>query len=294
MDEATLRDAAGIAGPGEYTNTSVTLTPPNTSQNLVPLALRPLNHFLKLGQDLLLKDYIISYWCYYYAVEKGLALDKSVEGRLFIEKILRWLENENLLHKEEEAIVQNLVAEAYIEKYILDLMVKADDLERCETYNKNTVKLLYTIGFLCETLLCFQEEMSPEFMKRMKYSKWRAAYIHKCLQKGETPQSSDDSGLQEPNTALDMDIPSIPNVEEFSQVTCGQGHYVNGNTCSSDPVPHTSQQPASDGVVKEFPDSAEGSQREVGFDEIKLILEAQKYSTIAASCLDYQDIGTAK
>ena len=42
-------------------------------------------------------------------------------------------------------------------------------------------------------------ELTPEILHARKYSKWKAAYIHNCLKKGETPIPGPVGGDSEEN-----------------------------------------------------------------------------------------------
>lgn len=108
-----------------------------------------------------------------------------------------WLEVKKQL-RGEEAINNELVAQAHIEQYALQLFAKADNDDRAGVFNKSTpsssspsllasswvrrnvVKTFYTSGHLMDILTTFGE-VDERMAENRKYAKWKAAYIHNCL-----------------------------------------------------------------------------------------------------------------
>ena len=62
----------------------------------------------------------------------------------------------------------------------------ADKEDRASKFGKNVVKAFYTAGNLFDIMQVFGE-LTPEVVHARKYCKWKAAYIHNCLKKGEIP-----------------------------------------------------------------------------------------------------------
>jgi len=85
-----------------------------------------------------------------------------------------------------EAVTNDVVAQIHIDEKAEQLFLWADTEDRNANFNKNVVKSFYTASLLYDVLTQFGE-MSEEAAAHQKYSKWKAAYIHKCLKNGETP-----------------------------------------------------------------------------------------------------------
>lgn len=119
--------------------------------------------------------------------------------------IMDWLEQMKKTHADNEALTNDVAAQAHIENYALKLFLYADKQDREENFGKwvdfylksiyvynsiyivrNVVKAYYSSGVLYDILLTFGE-LSEEALHNRKYAKYKAAYIHNCLKNGETP-----------------------------------------------------------------------------------------------------------
>ncbi|XP_046688818.1 vacuolar protein sorting-associated protein VTA1 homolog [Homalodisca vitripennis] len=152
-----------------------------------PASLRPIQHYLKTASEHDGRDSVISYWCRVYALQCALKIDKkSDEARLMLVALMDWLEKEKKKLSDNEAITNDIAAQAHIENYALKLFLWADGQDRAGQFNKNVVKAFYTAGFLMDVLSTFGEQ-TDEIQQNCKYAKWKAAYIHNCLRNGEIP-----------------------------------------------------------------------------------------------------------
>ncbi|CAH1983711.1 unnamed protein product [Acanthoscelides obtectus] len=113
---------------------------------------------------------------------------KSPETANLIRAILAWLEVTKEEHRENDGITNTTVAQAIIENYALKLFENGDEQDKADIFNKNTVKTFYTAGILMDVLEQFGE-LSEDIREKRKYAKWKAAYIHNCLKRGEQPLS---------------------------------------------------------------------------------------------------------
>lgn len=153
-----------------------------------PASLRPIAHYLKTAQEHDLRDPVVAYWSRLYALQSGLRLStKQAEETNLLIGIMTWLEVAKKEHLNNEAITNEVVAQAYLENYALKLFTYADQQDRASNFGKNVVKAFYSAGMIYDVLLTFGE-LSIEAQKNSKYAKWKAAYIHNCLKNGETPQ----------------------------------------------------------------------------------------------------------
>lgn len=131
---------------------------------------------------------------------------------------MEWLEVFKGQHIDNEAITNEVVAQAHLENYALKLFNYADQQDRAANFQKfvidlsiyvncqyqvipilhhfrfccffflfrNVVKSYYTAGMIYDVLLTFGE-LGEEASHNRTYAKYKAAYIHNCLKNGETP-----------------------------------------------------------------------------------------------------------
>ncbi|KAH8395275.1 hypothetical protein KR222_005217 [Zaprionus bogoriensis] len=170
-----------------------------------PPTLKSIQHFLKLAQEHDSRDVVIAYWARLYALQVGLkASTQSAEETKLLLAIMDWLEQMKKQHADNEALTNDIAAQAHIENYALKLFLYADKQDREENFGKNVVKAYYSSGVLYDILLTFGE-LSEEALHNRKYAKYKAAYIHNCLKNGETPipgpfpDDEDSSELGEDN-----------------------------------------------------------------------------------------------
>uniref|UniRef100_A0A034VYC0 Vacuolar protein sorting-associated protein VTA1-like protein n=1 Tax=Bactrocera dorsalis TaxID=27457 RepID=A0A034VYC0_BACDO len=152
-----------------------------------PASLKQIQHFLKIAQEHDSRDIVVAYWARLYALQIGLKISKQQpdETKLLL-AIMDWLENTKKQQTENEAITNEVAAQAHLENYALKLFLYADKQDRDSNFGKNVVKAFYSSGVIYDVLQTFGE-LSEESIHNRKYAKWKAAYIHNCLKNGETP-----------------------------------------------------------------------------------------------------------
>lgn len=97
-----------------------------------------------------------------------------------------WLEATKKSQHDNEAITNDVAAQAHLENWALKLFLYADKNDRAANFSKNVVQSFYTAQVLYDVLTLFGE-LSVEASQNRKYAQWKAAYIHNCLANGETP-----------------------------------------------------------------------------------------------------------
>ncbi|KAJ2939626.1 hypothetical protein O0L34_g14344 [Tuta absoluta] len=153
----------------------------------VPATLKSIQHYLKTAAEHDARDPVVSYWCRLHALQCGLkSTNKTPEETKFLMALMDWLEECKKLNKDNEAILNEVAAQAHLENYALKLFLYADKQDREQNYGKNVVKAFYTAGMIYDVLTTFGE-LTEEAIQNRKYAKWKAAYIHNCLKNGETP-----------------------------------------------------------------------------------------------------------
>ncbi|XP_032453343.1 vacuolar protein sorting-associated protein VTA1 homolog isoform X2 [Nasonia vitripennis] len=152
-----------------------------------PAPLKSVQPYLKTASEHDARDVVVSYWCRLYALQTGLKLStKTGEETNFLLKLMDWLESTKKAHHENEAITNEVAAQAHLENWALKLFLYADKHDRASNFGKNVIQSFYTAGLLYDVLTTFGE-LSEEASQNKKYAKWKAAYIHNCLKNGQTP-----------------------------------------------------------------------------------------------------------
>ncbi|XP_050672722.1 vacuolar protein sorting-associated protein VTA1 homolog [Leptidea sinapis] len=160
-----------------------------------PPSLKTIQHYLKTAVEHDARDPIISYWCRLHALQVGLKITtkKTPEETKVLMSIMDWLEEAKKVNKDNDAISNEVVAQAHLENYALKLFLYADKQDRELSFGKNMVKAFYTAGMIYDVLTTFGE-LTDEASQNRKFAKWRAAYIHNCLKNGETPLPASQQG----------------------------------------------------------------------------------------------------
>lgn len=121
-----------------------------------------------------------------YALQTGIKIGKSPEERGYLVKLMDWLEKFKKDHADNEAITNEVAAQAHLENWILKIFSYADKQDRAGNFTKAVIQSFYTAGILYDIMATFGE-LSDEVLQNRKYAKWKATYIHNCLKNGETP-----------------------------------------------------------------------------------------------------------
>jgi len=278
----------------------------------VPPSLKSIQHYLKTATEHEARDPVVVYWCRIAALQSGLALDKSSKEALAVLlPLMDWLESTKKDMADNEAISSEVVANAHIENYAMNLFLWADKEDRAARFNKNVVKAFYTSGMLFEVLSTFGE-LTPEVVHHKKYAKWKAAYIHNCLKQGETPIP----GPMATGEEEDLQFPGVPGASDASapldaqppppNESSGGGAgwtpagavpvYPNpgpGATIPNQPAYNQAGQPAA--AVPPAAYTVPSVQPPAGGVKLTVeqIAKAQKFCKYAISSLDYEDLNTA-
>lgn len=270
----------------------------------VPLNLKPIQAYLKIAEEHAKRDPAITYWCRFYAVQAGLKLnDKSPENSMFFLSLMDWLENEKKERQDNEAILNEIVAQAHIENYSLKLFLWADNEDRSGRFNKNVVKAFYTAGFIYDLVNTFGEP-SEEVLHHRKYAKWKSTYIHNCLKNGITPvagplamegEESEDS----PPESGNFNFAERPNPEPPGATPYPVGGLFNMSAFQPEgmnlPVPGAHAPPSTPNGSSQLSPTASVTPQPEGGTSLRPedFHKAQKYCKWAGSALQYEDVSTA-
>ncbi|KJH44656.1 hypothetical protein DICVIV_09303 [Dictyocaulus viviparus] len=111
----------------------------------VPASLRPIAHYIKIANDNSSRDPVVYYWCLFYAAQNAMQLDKSSPEALhFLTGLLSTLESIKKQLIGNEAITNEVVAQAHLENFALKLFNFADAKEKTGQVDKNVVHAFYT------------------------------------------------------------------------------------------------------------------------------------------------------
>ncbi|XP_059048415.1 vacuolar protein sorting-associated protein VTA1 homolog [Achroia grisella] len=287
-----------------------------------PPSLKSIQHYLKTAAEHDTRDPVVAYWCRLHALQVGLKLTskKTPEETKVLMALMDWLEEAKKINKDNEAVSNEVAAQAHLENYALKLFMYADKQDREQNYGKNVVKAFYTAGMIYDVLTTFGE-LTDEATQNRKYAKWKAAYIHNCLKNGETPvpgpmQSEDGDQTNEGSADNSQDTTTTPQVPGFLPVTPATLPIMPSNFNNSLPDPNTAMRAASQlPPVPYTPDPNPGGF--VPYDPSEQpqppqpsalygdntsfvaqltpdqIAKAQKYCKWASSALNYDDVKTA-
>jgi len=260
-----------------------------------PASLRPVQHFLKLAIEHDNRDPVVSYWARLTALQAGLDLDKtSPEALAILLPLMEWLEGQKKIHKENDAVVNEVVASAHIENYAMKLFLYADRCDRAANFGKNVVKSFYSAGVLFDVMQSFGE-VTPEVAHFRKYAKMKAAYIHNCLKNGETPIAGPLTGEDDDGEAGAPPPPAEERAGGFS------GGFVPSQPSPPASAPASPPASAHGGFTPAPPAQPSPAQAPAAMAShggavtlnIDQISRVQKLCKYAISALDYQDTPTA-
>mmetsp|Transcript_27581 Transcript_27581/g.66294 ORF Transcript_27581/g.66294 Transcript_27581/m.66294 type:complete len:395 (-) Transcript_27581:273-1457(-) len=131
----------------------------------------------------------VSYYCYQYAVLKGIGMAKSDEGKKVLGSLLSMLETK----KEAMSSFTRDEAKFLCLKFADTIFDKADAEDLAGTATDNTSRTFYAAGTFFEIMNQFYEdddesEELAEIKRKQLYSKWKALEIRKALKAGEKPK----------------------------------------------------------------------------------------------------------
>uniref|UniRef100_F1KYH2 Vacuolar protein sorting-associated protein VTA1 n=1 Tax=Ascaris suum TaxID=6253 RepID=F1KYH2_ASCSU len=285
------------------------------STQQLPQSLRPIAHYVKIANENAARDPIVYYWCLFYAVQTGMTLDKSSPGALqYLTSLLSTLESTKKQLAGQEALTQDMVAQAHVENFAMKLFEYADKNDRQSNFSKNVVKAFYTAGHLIDVLTLFGE-LDEALVATRKYAKWKATYIHNCLKNGETPIAGPPKADDE---SENFEVPMPPGRDAASASHPGDLEGASGPSSGTQPpilpgvqpepptAPTRSQPTLGDtsaaptpAVRSNLTPSAEagaaGSKSSSKQSKLTMndYVEAQKYAKYAVSALQYEDASTA-
>ncbi|CAD1469331.1 unnamed protein product [Heterotrigona itama] len=247
----------------------------------IPLPLKSVQHYLKIASNHDQRDPVVSRL---YALQTGLKLStKTPKETNFLMKLMDWLETTKKELHDNEAVTNDIAAQAHLENWALKLFLFADKNDRAGNFGKNVVQSFFTAGLLYDVLTVFGE-LNEEATQNRKYAKWKAAYIHNCIKNNETPipgpmqEDNEDADLNKNMEEDESDVTSNPSDTTVHGATVKQNIDERSlDDKDSNSIPKTESKLRESGV--------ELSAEEIG--------KAQKFIKWAGSALNYDDVPTA-
>ncbi|KAK3870245.1 hypothetical protein Pcinc_024509 [Petrolisthes cinctipes] len=289
-----------------------------------PASLKNVQHYLKLASDYEKREPVVAYWARLYALQSALKIDrKSPEARALLTGLMDYLETFKKEHADNESVTNDVGGQALVENIAHKLFTWADGEDRAARFNKNVVKVFYTVGLIYDVCEVFGE-VSEEVASERKYAKWKATYIHNCLKSGQTPipgpMAGDDEGLGEDvgggegeeagamatggaaagwsHPASQYGLPSVPEANDaiglptVSSSSPTPAASAPGFTPQSNDQSFTQPQMPHAAPTQPSPAMYNPSGGSVPLTPA-MVAKAQKYCKWAVSALDYQDGKTA-
>lgn len=263
----------------------------------VPAPLKNIQQYLRIALTHDQRDVVVSYWCRLYALQTGLKLStKTTEETGFLLKLMDWLEKTKKELHDNEAITNDVAAQAHLENWALKLFLYADKSDRASNFGKNVIQTFYTAGLLYDVLTVFGE-LTDEAAQNRKYAKWKATYLHNCIKNGETPipgpmKNEDGEDINEYSETVNSNSDSNVPANEGNTSNSGASSPTNVNMF--DPMPTESEGGRDGKAVHNLPDVKTPIKLDGGITlSTDQITKAQKYIKWAGSALNYDDVNTS-
>lgn len=103
-----------------------------------PTSLKSIQPYLKIASEHDNRDIVVSYWCRLYSLQVAMKLtaNKSPEETALLLALMDWLENTKKKYSDNEAITNEVAAQAHLENYALKLFLYADKQDRAANFGK--------------------------------------------------------------------------------------------------------------------------------------------------------------
>ncbi|KAL6429526.1 hypothetical protein ACFW04_007463 [Cataglyphis niger] len=253
----------------------------------IPFPLKSIQQYLTIATKHDQRDCVVSYWCRLYALQTGLKLStKTSEETNFLLKLMDWLEKTKKELHDNEAITNDIAAQAHLENWALKLFLYADKNDRAANFSNNVVQSFYTAQALYNVLTLFGE-LSVEAVQNRKYAQWKASYIHNCLMNGETPVPGPMKEQDEEN-----DFVEALNKNDNADLSVDTTESPKDNTSQSIPSVPVNPPTTRSRSFDAKDDIAFKTENDANLS-IEQINKAQKFIKWASSALDYEDVSTS-
>jgi vacuolar protein sorting-associated protein VTA1 len=154
----------------------------------------------------------------YFVVDSILAQKLHSQSEECMTYTVAMMEKLERIKKDEEhndAIHDEVAAQAYVEQFASEVYNRADNAVRGRKANKQTVDTFAAARTFLEVLGIWQKPLSEEVKQKVKYAKWQEVRILKAYRNGEDPNVGDDVPGSKPGTPgipLDPNDPEVRNL----------------------------------------------------------------------------------
>lgn len=183
----------------------------------VPLGLKPagITPFMVRAIQLESAKPVISYWCYYWVVQK--ILEKQLHNSdadclQFTSTTMDKLEQMKTDHADNDAILDDVAGQAYVEQFAQETFDRALRPLKANKVTQQTASTFEAAATFFQ-LVNIWGQPEPETQDKIKYAKWNAARILKAIKEGKDPNESnpkqEEPASEENVAALDPNDPEV-------------------------------------------------------------------------------------
>ncbi|KAF8469627.1 Vta1 like-domain-containing protein [Kalaharituber pfeilii] len=191
-----------------------------------PPKLKPIMPFITRAHQIDKVDPVIAYWCYYWAVQiilSGSLHTGDAECTAYTTALLDDLEARKDKLLPNDAVTDDLAAQAYVENFAMRVFNNADNALQARKVSRQTADNFLAAATFLE--LCKVFNADPEILAKIKFAKYQASRIIKAVQAGEDPNlplPASKSEILQPAETIEYEKPSTgtslspprPSVEE--------------------------------------------------------------------------------
>ncbi|KAJ8105807.1 hypothetical protein ONZ43_g7276 [Nemania bipapillata] len=174
---------------------------------------------------------VISYWCYYWAVQQILKKQlHSADGECleFTTTIMDKLEQMKTDQAGNDAILNDVTGQAYVEQFAQETFERALRPLKANRVTQQTATTFEASATFFQ-LVNIWGQPEPEVVEKIRYAKWNAARILRALRDGKDPNESNPK-LDEPNPEEGVS-PLDPNDPEVQLMNPTQPQPANRGRC---------------------------------------------------------------
>ncbi|KAJ3399631.1 hypothetical protein CcCBS67573_g02716 [Chytriomyces confervae] len=167
------------------------------SSTNVPEPLKGLVSFLQRAEELVTRDPIVSYYCYFYAAKQAIELNaKDNDSQMFMLALLDKLEAQKAAMGHNEALSNDVVGYAHVENFALKIFTSADNEDRAGKASKKTARSFIAASTFLEVLKVFGP-IDDAVSEKIKYGRFKAVDIIKALKEGRQPVAGPPGGEEQ-------------------------------------------------------------------------------------------------
>ncbi|KAJ5121809.1 Vacuolar protein sorting-associate Vta1 N-terminal [Penicillium atrosanguineum] len=162
---------------------------------------------------------VVAYWCNFHIVnqiiERGLHTSDD-EIKLYTTNLVEKLEQVKIENPDNETIMDNVAASAYVEQFGLEVFGRAEAAMTANKVTKQTADTFQAAATFLE--LCqIWGDLEPEIAGRIKFAKYHAVRIVKAIKAGEDPNETNPVPKEDEELAV-----ADPDVQAFDESVAEQ------------------------------------------------------------------------